>query len=105
MADEFAYKRDSVLQARLGAEVEALSKQPCNSICADCGDTKRIRFTSVTLGIFLCNRCVWPSPSLASTDHLPPTGTTSTDSFAAPIFAQVMVCTAHSAHTSREENA
>ena len=57
MADPFAYKRDAKLQARLNSEVDALAKQPDNACCADCGDPKRIRFCSVTLGIFLCNRC------------------------------------------------
>ena len=56
-ADAFAYKRDTKLQARLAAEVDALAKLPHNSACADCGDPKRIRFCSVTLGVFLCNRC------------------------------------------------
>ncbi len=58
MADDaFAWKRDTKLQARLSAEVEALAKLPSNATCADCGDAKRIRFCSVTLGVFLCNRC------------------------------------------------
>ena len=57
MSDEFAYKRDKTLQARLSAEIEIIAKQPGNAICADCGETKRIRFCSVTLGVFLCNRC------------------------------------------------
>ena len=57
MSDPFAYKRDAKLQARLSAEVEALARKPENSTCADCGETKRIRFCSVTLGVFLCNRC------------------------------------------------
>ena len=55
--DEFAYKRDAKLQARLTAEVDALAKLPGNQQCADCNETKRIRFCSVTLGVFLCNRC------------------------------------------------
>ena len=57
MSDEFAYKRDEKLQKRLSAEVDALAKLPGNATCADCGDPKRIRFCSVTLGVFLCNRC------------------------------------------------
>lgn len=57
MADEFAYKRDSKLQERLSREIEVLVKQPGNTVCADCDETKRIRFCSVTLGVFLCNRC------------------------------------------------
>ena len=54
---DFAYKRDAKLQARLSTEVEALAKLAANSSCADCGDPKRVRFCSVTLGVFLCNRC------------------------------------------------
>ena len=57
MADPFAYKRDTKLQARLSAEVERLAKLPANSVCADCDERRRIRFVSVTLGVFLCNRC------------------------------------------------
>ena len=56
-SDDFAWKRDATLQARLSAEVEALARQPENKECADCGETRRIRFCSVTLGVFLCNRC------------------------------------------------
>ena len=55
--DPFAYKRDAKLQERLNKEVEALAKLPANRVCADCDETKRIRFCSVTLGTFLCNRC------------------------------------------------
>ena len=51
------YKRDVRLQARLSAEIQALLKLPPNSECADCGATRTVRFCSVTLGIFLCNRC------------------------------------------------
>ena len=54
--DEF-YKRDEKLQKRLSTEVDALARRPENSTCADCGEPKRIRFCSVTLGVFLCNRC------------------------------------------------
>ena len=57
MTDAFAYKRDAKLQARLAAEVDGLARVPTNAICADCSDPKRIRFCSVTLGVFLCNRC------------------------------------------------
>ena len=57
MAEDFSWKRDAKLQARLSAEVDALAKLPSNSTCADCADAKRIRFCSVTLGVFLCNRC------------------------------------------------
>ena len=57
MSTDYAYKRDAKLQQRLSAEVEALSRRPDNSVCCDCGDPKRIRFCSVTLGVFICNRC------------------------------------------------
>lgn len=60
MADAFAFKRDAKLQARLSAEVDALSRLPENCACADCAgsDSRRgCRFCSVTLGVFLCNRC------------------------------------------------
>ena len=57
MAEDFSWKRDVKLQARLSAEVEALAKLPSNATCADCAESKRIRFCSVTLGVFLCNRC------------------------------------------------
>ena len=57
MSDPYAYKRDAKLQARLAAEIQALLKLPPNSECADCGATKTVRFCSVTLGVFLCNRC------------------------------------------------
>ena len=56
-SDPYAYKRDARLQARLAAEIQALLKLPGNSECADCGATRTVRFCSVTLGIFLCNRC------------------------------------------------
>jgi len=56
-SDTFAYKRDAKLQQRLAAEMSALLKQPHNSICADCGNEKTVRFCSVKLGVFLCNRC------------------------------------------------
>ena len=57
MSDPYAYKRDARLQARLAAEIQALLKLPGNSECADCGATRTVRFCSVTLGVFLCNRC------------------------------------------------
>ena len=57
MSDPYAYKRDARLQTRLAAEIQALLKLPANSECADCGATRTVRFCSVTLGIFLCNRC------------------------------------------------
>ena len=57
MADEFAYKRDAKLQAQLNKAVEALANRPGNSVCADCGDSRRVRFCSVKLDVFLCNRC------------------------------------------------
>lgn len=57
MSDPYAYKRDAKLQTRLAAEIQALLKLPPNSECADCGATKTVRYCSVTLGVFLCNRC------------------------------------------------
>ena len=58
MADDpFAYKRDKKLQERLSAEILQLLKLPGNSACADCDATRTVRFCSVTLGVFLCNRC------------------------------------------------
>ena len=57
MADPYAYKRDTKLQERLAKEVLQLLKLPANSACADCGATRTVRFCSVTLGVFLCNRC------------------------------------------------
>ena len=57
MSDPFAYKRDAKLQARLATEIQKLLKLPGNSECADCGATRTVRFCSVTLGVFLCNRC------------------------------------------------
>ncbi|GLJ53688.1 hypothetical protein SUGI_1145370 [Cryptomeria japonica] len=38
------------------SKLRELSKQDCNSKCADCGAAKP-RYASITLGIFLCNRC------------------------------------------------
>ncbi len=55
--DPFWYKRDAKLQARLTAEVEALAKLPGNNKCADCSEGRRVRFVSISLGVFLCNRC------------------------------------------------
>lgn len=57
MSDPYAYKRDTKLQERLAKEVQQLLKLPANSACADCGATRTVRFCSVTLGVFLCNRC------------------------------------------------
>ena len=58
MADDpFAYKRDKKLQERLSAEILQLLKIPGNGACADCDATRTVRFCSVTLGVFLCNRC------------------------------------------------
>ena len=57
MSDEFAYKRDPKLQERLNREVEKLARLPSNAQCADCQEARRVRFCSVTLGVFLCNRC------------------------------------------------
>ena len=58
MADDpFAYKRDKKLQERLSAEILQLLKVAGNSSCADCDATRTVRFCSVTLGVFLCNRC------------------------------------------------
>ena len=57
MADPFAYKRDKKLQERLSAEILQLLKIPGNGACADCDATRTVRFCSVTLGVFLCNRC------------------------------------------------
>ena len=57
MPSDFDVKRDSRLQERLAKEVAVLVKQPGNSACADCGATRTVRFVSVTLGTFICNRC------------------------------------------------
>ncbi len=57
MTDPYAYKRDAKLQERLSREIEVIAKLPGNAVCADCDETKRLRFCSVTLGVFLCNRC------------------------------------------------
>ena len=58
MADDpFAYKRDKKLQERLSAEILQLLKIPGNGACADCDAARTVRFCSVTLGVFLCNRC------------------------------------------------
>jgi stromal membrane-associated protein len=55
----YNYKTDQKLQAQLLAEIEQLIQQPANSICADCGARLRARaaFCSITLGVWLCNRC------------------------------------------------
>ena len=55
--DAFAYKRDGKLQERLAAEMKALLAVRGNGVCADCGAERMVRFVSVTLGVFLCNRC------------------------------------------------
>ena len=52
----YAYKTDEALQKKLQRRLQALSQQPGNDVCADCG-AKHARFASVTLGVFLCNRC------------------------------------------------
>jgi len=56
MAD-FAYKRDVRLQERLTGELRVLIKATGNSICAECSAKRTVRFCSITLGVFLCNRC------------------------------------------------
>ncbi|KAH9287802.1 hypothetical protein KI387_031919, partial [Taxus chinensis] len=38
------------------SKLRDLLKQDCNSKCADCGGAKP-RYASISLGIFLCNRC------------------------------------------------
>lgn len=55
----YNYKLDTKLQERLLREIHALIEQPANSICADCAARLRARsaFLSVTLGVWLCNRC------------------------------------------------
>jgi stromal membrane-associated protein len=55
----YNYKTDAKLQTRLLAEVVALIEEPANSICCDCGAKLRPRaaFCSITLGVWLCNRC------------------------------------------------
>ena len=52
----FAHKQDTKLQERLQRELKGLRQEGSNIRCADCSDTDT-RFASVTLGIFLCNRC------------------------------------------------
>lgn len=58
-ADPYAYKRDAKLQQQLLNEVVQLVSEPANSVCADCSAALRPRsaFCSVTLGVWLCNRC------------------------------------------------
>ena len=50
------HKQDATLQEHLQRELKRLRQEGSNSQCADCSDTDT-RFASVTLGIFLCNRC------------------------------------------------
>ena len=50
------HKQDAKLQEHLQRELKRLRQEGSNSQCADCSDTDT-RFASVTLGIFLCNRC------------------------------------------------
>ena len=57
MANAYDVKREVRLQERLANQVAAFAKQPGNSSCADCGATRSVRFVSVTLGTFICNRC------------------------------------------------
>ena len=54
---QFDYKRDTKLQEKLLKEVQKLVKLPSNATCADCGATRTVRFCSITLGTFICNRC------------------------------------------------
>mmetsp|Transcript_4686 Transcript_4686/g.15540 ORF Transcript_4686/g.15540 Transcript_4686/m.15540 type:complete len:173 (-) Transcript_4686:270-788(-) len=58
-ASDLSYKRDQRLQDALLKEIQALLRDPDNANCADCGATLRSRsaFCSVTLGVWLCNRC------------------------------------------------
>ena len=30
---------------------------PDNNRCADCGNSRNVHYTSVSFGIFICNRC------------------------------------------------
>lgn len=57
MKTAYDEKRDAKLQERLDKELVALSKQGSNAACADCAATRTVRFVSVTLGTFICNRC------------------------------------------------
>ncbi|KAG8459775.1 hypothetical protein KFE25_014338 [Diacronema lutheri] len=69
MAGRYDYKLDRNLQAQLLREIEALiQQQPANSACADCSARLRARsaFCSVTLGIWLCNRCYGVHRSLGT---------------------------------------
>ncbi|CAI5991595.1 unnamed protein product, partial [Closterium sp. NIES-65] len=57
MASAFnAYKHDKALQAAHQKQLKALLREPGNESCADCGG-RFPRFASVSLGVFLCNRC------------------------------------------------
>ncbi|CAI5475863.1 unnamed protein product [Closterium sp. Yama58-4] len=51
-----AYKHDKALQAAHQQQLKALLRAPGNESCADCGG-RFPRFASVSLGVFLCNRC------------------------------------------------
>ncbi|CAI5482891.1 unnamed protein product [Closterium sp. Yama58-4] len=51
-----AYKHDKALQAAHQQHLKALLRAPGNDSCADCGG-RFPRFASVSLGVFLCNRC------------------------------------------------
>ena len=57
MTSDFDVKRDVRLQERLAKDIASLVKQPDNASCADCGATRTVRFVSVTIGTFICNRC------------------------------------------------
>lgn len=56
MAADRGWKSDAKLQEQHLAMLTSLTKQPGNDQCADCGG-RFTRFASVTLGIFICNRC------------------------------------------------
>lgn len=59
MAADCSYKLDARLQSELNREIIALIQQPENGACADCAARLRPRsaFLSITLGVWLCNRC------------------------------------------------
>eukprot|EP00966_Prymnesium_polylepis_P235519 5447242-Prymnesium_polylepis.1 len=54
---DYEEKRDQRLQEKLSKDLQVLVKQGANAACADCGATRTVRFVSVTLGTFICNRC------------------------------------------------
>lgn len=56
MAAGLDWKHDRKLQKLHDTILAGLAKQPGNDRCADCGG-RFTRFASVTLGVFLCNRC------------------------------------------------